>query len=88
MVSLLVEGGGRIHGAFVAAGAADEMRLFLAPKLLGAGRPWLDMAFGGAAKRIADAFVLSDLEVERVGTDLLVTARFPAAPSGPPSRAP
>ncbi len=37
ILSLLVEGGGQVHGAFLAAGLADELALFVAPKLIGAG---------------------------------------------------
>ncbi|HEX6838310.1 MAG TPA: bifunctional diaminohydroxyphosphoribosylaminopyrimidine deaminase/5-amino-6-(5-phosphoribosylamino)uracil reductase RibD, partial [Polyangia bacterium] len=37
ILSLLVEGGGQVHGAFLAAGLADEVALFVAPKLIGAG---------------------------------------------------
>ena len=36
-MTLLVEGGGQVHGAFLAAGLADEVVLFVAPKLIGAG---------------------------------------------------
>jgi diaminohydroxyphosphoribosylaminopyrimidine deaminase / 5-amino-6-(5-phosphoribosylamino)uracil reductase len=40
--SLLVEGGGRVHGAFVAAHAWDRMLLYQAPRLLGdTARPLL-----------------------------------------------
>jgi diaminohydroxyphosphoribosylaminopyrimidine deaminase/5-amino-6-(5-phosphoribosylamino)uracil reductase len=41
VASLLVEGGPRVHGSFVAAGIADEVRLYLAPVFLGAGPAWL-----------------------------------------------
>ena len=37
ILTLLVEGGGQVHGAFLAAGLADEVALLLAPKLIGAG---------------------------------------------------
>lgn len=39
--SLLVEGGGRLHGAFVAAGAWQRAFLYQAPRLLGEGRPMI-----------------------------------------------
>jgi diaminohydroxyphosphoribosylaminopyrimidine deaminase / 5-amino-6-(5-phosphoribosylamino)uracil reductase len=39
--SLLVEGGGRLHGAFVAAGAWQRAFVYQAPRLLGEGRPML-----------------------------------------------
>jgi diaminohydroxyphosphoribosylaminopyrimidine deaminase / 5-amino-6-(5-phosphoribosylamino)uracil reductase len=39
--SLLVEGGGRLHGAFVAADAWQRAFFYQAPRLLGEGRPML-----------------------------------------------
>lgn len=39
--SLLVEGGGRLHGAFVAAAAWQRAFLYQAPRLLGDGRPMI-----------------------------------------------
>ncbi|HVK76576.1 MAG TPA: dihydrofolate reductase family protein [Kofleriaceae bacterium] len=41
VTSLLVEGGPSTHASFVAAGIADEIRLYLAPTLLGAGPSWI-----------------------------------------------
>ncbi len=41
VTSMLVEGGPTTHASFVAAGIADELRLYLAPCLLGAGPGWL-----------------------------------------------
>ena len=37
LTSLLVEGGGRVHGAFIEAGLVDEVVLFVAPVFFGAG---------------------------------------------------
>jgi diaminohydroxyphosphoribosylaminopyrimidine deaminase/5-amino-6-(5-phosphoribosylamino)uracil reductase len=76
--SVLVEGGAHLHGALLRAGLADELRLFLAPKLAGGeGLSWSG-ALGIAA--MGDALRLEDLRVERVGEDLLLTSR-PARPA-------
>ncbi len=40
--SLLVEGGPRVHAGLIAAGLADELRLYQAPVVLGAGPTWTD----------------------------------------------
>ena len=40
--SLLVEGGPRLHAALIAARLADELRLYQAPIVLGAGPTWTD----------------------------------------------
>ena len=67
LTSVLVEGGARVHGAFLAAGLWDELRLFIAPKVFGADA--LSWAGEGAAGAL-------DLRaVERIGTDVLLTLR-------------
>lgn len=77
LTSLLVEGGGLVHAAFVEARAADELRLFLAPKVVGGdGLGWLG-ALGVRTMAEARGLVLD--RVERVGGDLLLTARFAPA---------
>ncbi|HJQ84954.1 MAG TPA: RibD family protein, partial [Candidatus Binatia bacterium] len=72
--SVLVEGGGRTHAAFLEAGLADEVALFVAPRLFGAegGTPLLA---GPAAASPDGAWVLADVRTIAVGSDLLVTAR-------------
>lgn len=70
ILSLLVEGGGQVHGAFLAAGLADEVALFVAPKLIGAaGVPFA--AVDGPAK-MADAWRLGAVSTRRLGDDILV----------------
>ncbi|MGI9020150.1 MAG: bifunctional diaminohydroxyphosphoribosylaminopyrimidine deaminase/5-amino-6-(5-phosphoribosylamino)uracil reductase RibD [Solirubrobacterales bacterium] len=72
--SLLLEGGATLAGAFLAAGEIDELRLFLAPVLLGgAGRP---LYGGDAPERIEDAIRPLDMTSEPSGADLLVRARL------------
>lgn len=66
---LLVEGGGAVAGAFLAAGLVDRVALVLAPKVLGQGVGWGPPL---APARMGDALRLVDLEVERLGDDLLV----------------
>jgi diaminohydroxyphosphoribosylaminopyrimidine deaminase/5-amino-6-(5-phosphoribosylamino)uracil reductase len=70
---LLVEGGASVHGAFLRAGLADRIALFVAPKIAGGdGKSWVG---GPGVDRMADALRLTDVEVEEVGEDLLVTGR-------------
>jgi diaminohydroxyphosphoribosylaminopyrimidine deaminase/5-amino-6-(5-phosphoribosylamino)uracil reductase len=74
---LLVEGGAAVHGSFLRAGLVDRVVLFIAPRLVGGdGLGWVG---GPGATRMADALRLSDVEVEEVGEDLLVTG----TPVGP-----
>ncbi len=73
--SILLEGGPRLAGAFLDAGEIDEIRLFLAPLVLG-GRTARDPLEGEGVEQIADAMRAKTLECEHVGDDLLVSARL------------
>ena len=76
VVSVLLEGGPTLAGAFVAAGCVDRVIGYLAPALLGAGPHALGEAGIGT---IAGALRLRLDDVTRVGPDLRLTAR-----PGPP----
>jgi diaminohydroxyphosphoribosylaminopyrimidine deaminase/5-amino-6-(5-phosphoribosylamino)uracil reductase len=73
--SILLEGGPHLAGAFLDAGEVDEIRLFLAPLVLG-GRTARDPLEGEGVDTIAEAVRALTLEVERVGEDVLVSARL------------
>lgn len=69
-----VEAGARLNGALLAAGAVDELLLYLAPKLLGSGAGMFDLP---ALHSIAQAPQLLLHEVGMVGPDVRILARFP-----------
>jgi diaminohydroxyphosphoribosylaminopyrimidine deaminase/5-amino-6-(5-phosphoribosylamino)uracil reductase len=69
----LLEGGATLAGAFIDAGEVDELRLFVAPVLLGGGRP---LAAGVGPAAIADGQRALAVEWERSGEDLLALARI------------
>ena len=75
MASLLLEGGPHLAGAFFDAGEIDEVRLFLAPMILG-GRQARDPLEGEGVEHIADAIRAETLECEKVEEDLLISARL------------
>jgi diaminohydroxyphosphoribosylaminopyrimidine deaminase / 5-amino-6-(5-phosphoribosylamino)uracil reductase len=75
ITSMLLEGGPHLAGAFFDAGEVDEVRLFLAPIVLG-GRTARDPLEGEGAETIADAMRALTLECEQSGDDLLVSARL------------
>ncbi len=75
VASILLEGGPHLAGAFLDAGEIDEVRLFLAPTLLG-GRTARDPLEGVGVERIAEATRALTLECEHVGEDLLISARL------------
>jgi diaminohydroxyphosphoribosylaminopyrimidine deaminase/5-amino-6-(5-phosphoribosylamino)uracil reductase len=68
---LLVEGGAETHARFLAEGLVDRVAIFIAPKL--AGADGVPLVAGRGPARMADALAFSDVHVERVGDDVLVT---------------
>ncbi|MFF8954924.1 bifunctional diaminohydroxyphosphoribosylaminopyrimidine deaminase/5-amino-6-(5-phosphoribosylamino)uracil reductase RibD [Streptomyces sp. NPDC014894] len=75
--SVLLEGGPTLAGAFVAAGAVDQVVAYLAPVLLGAG----PAALGDAGiSTIGEAFRLETTDTVRIGPDLRITAVPVTAP--------
>lgn len=69
---LHVEAGHKLNGSLVRAGLVDEFLLYLAPKLLGAGRGMADI---GPLADLAEAVALEFTDVQRIGPDLRVLAR-------------
>ena len=72
VVSLLLEGGATLAGAFAAGGLIDRYVFYLAPKLLGASVA--GAMNGWVAGSIGDAARLSISEVKRIGPDLRIIA--------------
>ena len=75
VTSILLEGGPKLAGAFFDAQEVDELRLFLAPLLLG-GKAARDPIEGEGVEAIAEATRALSLECERQGEDILVRARM------------
>jgi diaminohydroxyphosphoribosylaminopyrimidine deaminase/5-amino-6-(5-phosphoribosylamino)uracil reductase len=73
--SILLEGGPHLAGAFMDAGEIDEVRMFLAPLVLG-GRSARDPLEGEGVETVAAAVRALTLECERIEGDLLVSARI------------
>ncbi|MCZ8512881.1 bifunctional diaminohydroxyphosphoribosylaminopyrimidine deaminase/5-amino-6-(5-phosphoribosylamino)uracil reductase RibD [Paenibacillus filicis] len=71
--SLLVEGGGKLNGALLAARLVDKLVLFLAPKIIGGGAlaPG-SMDFAGF-ERMGEAIRLERMSVQSFGEDLCIT---------------
>jgi diaminohydroxyphosphoribosylaminopyrimidine deaminase/5-amino-6-(5-phosphoribosylamino)uracil reductase len=73
--SILLEGGPHLAGAFLDAKELDELRLFLAPIVLGA-RTARGALEGEGVEAIKDAVEALTLECDRVGQDVLISARL------------
>ncbi|MDP2003255.1 MAG: bifunctional diaminohydroxyphosphoribosylaminopyrimidine deaminase/5-amino-6-(5-phosphoribosylamino)uracil reductase RibD, partial [Desulfurivibrionaceae bacterium] len=70
LTSVLIEGGSRVHGAFLRAKLVDEVQIFMAPIFIGAeGVPLVDTL---GLQNIADAPRLSTPRVRRLGNDVLI----------------
>ncbi len=71
--SLLVEGGGAVHGAFVAARLVDRVTTAWAPKLVGGSAAPGPVGGTGFAS-LAQAVVLERVECQPIDGDLVITA--------------
>ena len=69
---LLLEGGGELAAAALAAGVVNKIAFFLAPKLL-LGRDSIPVTGGCSVADLTQAIGIADLQVERTGQDLLLT---------------
>ncbi|TNE82907.1 MAG: bifunctional diaminohydroxyphosphoribosylaminopyrimidine deaminase/5-amino-6-(5-phosphoribosylamino)uracil reductase RibD [Gammaproteobacteria bacterium] len=69
---VLVEAGAELAGAFVAAGLADELVVYMAPKLLGsAARPLLTLPL----QAMSEAQDVEIVDIRAIGDDWRITAR-------------
>jgi diaminohydroxyphosphoribosylaminopyrimidine deaminase/5-amino-6-(5-phosphoribosylamino)uracil reductase len=76
LTSVLVEGGSRVHGAFLRAGLIDEVHIFIAPTFIGGdGVPLLDDL---ALTTVQQAPRFSRTKVRRFGDDILISGIFSA----------
>lgn len=84
MTNLLVEGGGRVLGAFFDAGEVDEVDVFLAPIIEG-GTHEFGPASGAGVDAMSEALRLDAPEVSRVDEDVRIQGRIRrrATPGGP-----
>jgi diaminohydroxyphosphoribosylaminopyrimidine deaminase / 5-amino-6-(5-phosphoribosylamino)uracil reductase len=67
-----VEAGARLNGALLQTGRVDELLLYLAPTLLGAGR---DIAALGPFESLAQGLAFDFHDAAKVGADLRILAR-------------
>jgi len=75
VTSMLLEGGPHLAGAFFDAGEIDELRLFVAPLVIG-GASARDPIEGMGASAIAEATRAVSLTTELVADDVLLSARL------------
>lgn len=73
LTSVLVEGGGEVNATALRSGLVNKVLLYVAPFLLG-GQNSKNLIGGVSSKRLIDAVRLRDVEVQRVGEDVLIAA--------------
>ena len=67
-----VEAGAKLNGALLQTGQVDELLVYLAPTLLGAGR---DLAALGPFESLEQALAFDFHDAAKVGADLRILAR-------------
>jgi diaminohydroxyphosphoribosylaminopyrimidine deaminase / 5-amino-6-(5-phosphoribosylamino)uracil reductase len=75
ITSVLLEGGPTLAGSFLDAGEIDELRLFVAPMVVG-GMHARPLIAGSGATMLPDATPAKTMDWERSGEDLLIRARL------------
>ena len=73
ILSVLVEGGAAVHAAMFAAGLVDKLHAYVAPRLIG-GKTAPGPMSGEGITSLGDAIELTDLDVTRLGPDVMITA--------------
>lgn len=72
--TLLVEGGGQVHSSFLRENLADEVALFISPKIFGGNAPtWVG---GKGVENPNRAMKLKDIRLEEIGEDFLLTGKI------------
>lgn len=70
--SVLVEGGGEIHGTLMKSGLVQKLYGYVAPKLIG-GRDARSPIEGEGFSRMSDALRVSDIEMLHLGEDICIS---------------
>lgn len=73
IMTLFVEGGSRIHSSFINEKLADELYLYMAPKLVGNGASLL---MDETRNFIGESEPLSFIDVKKIGRDIRIHAEF------------
>ena len=72
--SVLVEGGGAIHGSLLKSGLVQKIYCYLAPKLIG-GREAGSPVEGDGFSRMKDALPVTEMEILSLGEDICISGR-------------
>ncbi len=70
--SVLVEGGGEIHGTVLKSGLVQKLYCYIAPKLIG-GRDAGSPIAGDGFSKMKDALPVTDIEIQHLGEDICIS---------------
>lgn len=82
ILSLLVEGGGQVHGSFFDQGLVDRVHAYMSPMVIGGSGARAAVGGEGAAT-IAESWRLVGVEVTRLGPDVVVSGYVHRDRDGP-----
>ncbi len=71
--NVLVEGGCGLNSSIMDSGEADEISIFMAPKIFGGGKSFIDGFFFNSPD---DCIQLKDLNAKKLKNDILITGKF------------
>ena len=71
--NMLVEGGCGLNSSIIAANEADEISIFMAPKIFGSGTPFVD---GFSINSPDNCIKLKDFNIKKLKNDILITGKF------------
>ena len=72
LTSVLIEGGATVNAAALQQGLVNQVRLYMAPILLG-GQDAIGLIGGQSPKKLNRAWPLADCQLKKLGNDWLVT---------------
>ena len=72
ITSVLVEGGSTLNASLLAGKLVDKVQVFIAPIIIG-GQAALGPVGGCGVETIAQSWQLTDMEVEKIGSDVLLS---------------
>lgn len=70
--SVIVEGGGTLHGTVLKSGMVQKIYCYIAPKLVG-GRDSKSPVEGEGVSRMKEALAVSDIEILQLGDDICIS---------------
>lgn len=74
ITNVLVEGGSELHAAILHGGFANQVQLYVAPRMLG-GQNSKGVIGGQSPTHLSQAFSIDDLTVQMLGDDIVLTGK-------------